>query len=159
MAKIAGLNQWVNRTTRKFIQQTSSGEMERLFPGEVLHDSQGEPTSNANWIHAPNLSAVVGQPTKYWIITGDNIRLMSKVERDAVDAAIRGAERDSAISGEIDRLEGVLRQVVKLTVRELNILRQQFNTTTAESNQLTDTAFADRTLAQVRTQLRSGLGT
>ena len=159
MAKLVGLNQWVNRTTRVFIVQTSSGEMERLFPGEVLHDISGEPTSNANWIHAPDLSAVVGFRNIYWIVTGDVISLMSLAGRDAVDLAIQDAARDSAISADVDRLEGVLRQVVKLTVRELNILRQQFNTTTAESNQLTDTAFVDRTLAQVRNQLRSGLGT
>jgi hypothetical protein len=38
-------------------------------------------------------------------------------------------------------------------------LRQQFNTTTAESQQLTDTAFADRTMAQAKAQMRADLGT
>ena len=71
MAQIPGLNQWVNRTTREFVQQTSSGEMERRFPSEVFHDSQGEPTNNTNWIHAPDLSAVAGFLNIYWIVTGD----------------------------------------------------------------------------------------
>jgi hypothetical protein len=44
-------------------------------------------------------------------------------------------------------------------MKKLNILRQQFNTTTAEGVDLTDTAFADRTMAQVNAQLRSDLGT
>ena len=39
---------------------------------------------------------------------------------------------------------------MKLTIDELNILRQQFNVTTAETNQLTTTTFADRTYAQAR---------
>ena len=158
MARIPGLNQWVNRTTREFVQQTSSGEMERRFPAEVFHDAEGEPTSNANWIHAPGLSAVSGFPNRYWIIVGDVISLMSQAERDAVDAAIRDAGRDARVTEGIDNVEEILRHIVKLLVRELNILRQQFNTTTGEANQLTTTAFADRTLAQVRNQLRSGLG-
>ena len=77
----------------------------------------------------------------------------------AVDAVLLAAARDDLIAGQIDNLEDVLRQVVKMIVDEFNILRQQFNTTTAESNQLTDTTFTNRTLAQVRNQLRSRLGT
>ena len=146
MAKLAGLNQWVNRTTREFVQQTSSGEMERRFPAQVFHDAEGEPTSNANWLHAPDLSAVAGFRNIYWIIMGDVISLMSQAERDAVDAAIRDAGRDARVAEGIDNVEEVLRHIVKLLVRELNILRQQHGLT-------------DRTLAQVRNQLRSGLGT
>jgi hypothetical protein len=51
-----------------------------------------------------------------------------------------------------------MRQLSKLMVDEINILRQQFNTTTSEAGQLTTTTFADRTLAQVKAQLRSDLG-
>ena len=90
---MAGLNQWVNRTTREFVQQTSSGEMERRFPAEVFHDAEGEPISNANWIHAPDLSVVAGFPNIYWIIIGDVISLMSQSERDAVDTAVETARR------------------------------------------------------------------
>ena len=145
MARIPGLNQWVNRTTREFVQQTSSGEMERRFPAEVFHDAEGEPTSNANWIHAPDLSAVVGQPTKYWIIAGDSVRLMSQVARDAVDAGEVRDRRDSQIATVLDDPESDLRQVVKLIVGEINLLRQQHG-------------LPDRTLVQVRNQLRNGLG-
>jgi len=89
---------------------------------------------------------------------GDVVSEMDQAEKDAVDAALQSAARDAAIQAEIDDLESVLRQVVILMVDEINILRQQFNTTTAESAELTDTAFADRTLAQVKTQLRNDLG-
>ena len=120
--------------------------MERRFPGEVFHDAEGEPTSNANWIHAPDLSAVRGQPTKYWIITGDSISLMPRNERDKVDKDEVEDSRDKRIAEDIDDPENNLRQIVKLVVREINILRRQHSLT-------------DRTLAQVRNQLRGGLGT
>ena len=145
MAKVAGLNQWVNRATRAFIQQTSSGEMERLFPGEVLHDISGEPTSNANWIHAPDLSAVVGFRNIYWIITGDVVSLMSPPERNAVDAAAQSARRDAQVENDLDGLESTLRQIVKLVMSELNILRQLHG-------------LPDRTLSQLRNALRGGYG-
>ena len=112
----------------------------------------------ANYIEDPDLSAVEGVPNRYWIITGDVISEMSQAEKDAVDAAILTAARDAEIQAEIDELESVMRQLVKLMVSELNILRQQFNTTTGEVSQATNTSFADRTLAQVRTQLRNDLG-
>ena len=47
----------------------------------------------------------------------------------------------------------------KLIVSEINILRQQFNTSTGEVLQLTTTNFSDRTLTQVKNQLRNDLGT
>ncbi len=145
MAKMVGLNQWVNRTTREFVQQTSSGDMERRFPAEVFHDAEGEPTSNANWIHAPDLSAIVGQPTKYWIIAGDSVRLMPQAARDKVDAGEVKDRRDKQVATDFDDPESNLRQIVKLIVREINILRQLHT-------------LADRTFAQVMDRLRSGLG-
>ena len=63
------------------------------------------------------------------------------------------------IEEDIDNLESTMRQLTQMTIREINILRQQFNTTTAEVAQLTDTSFADRTMAQVKSQMRSDLGT
>lgn len=40
-----------------------------------------------NWIHDPDLSAVAGQPPKYWKITGDTVSLMSAGEQATVNAA------------------------------------------------------------------------
>jgi hypothetical protein len=137
------MGNYVHRTTKQYFQSVS--------PNELL-----EPL--ANYIEDPDLSSVVGVPNIYWIITGDVITEMSQAEKDAVDAQMLSDARDGAIQAEIDELESVLRQIAKLLVNELNILRQQFNTTTAESQQLTDTAFSDRTLAQVRAQLRNDLG-
>lgn len=138
------MGNYLHRTTKQYLQSWSPNDL---------------PEPLANYIDDPDLSNVIGVPPRYWIITGDVISEMSQAEKDAVDAANLSTARDAAIQAEIDGLENVMRQLVKLMVNELNILRQQFNTTTAESNQLTDTALADRTLAQVRTQLRNDLGT
>lgn len=137
------MGDYLHRTTKQYLQSWSPNDL---------------PEPLANYIVSPDLSAVEGVPVKYWLITGDVVSEMSQPEKDAVDAANLSAARDAAIQAEIDALESVMRQLVKLMIDEINILRQQFNTSTAESAQLTDTALADRTLAQVRTQLRNDLG-
>ena len=134
-----------------YLHRTSKQYFESWSPNDL-------PEPLANYIEDPDLSAVVGVPRRYWVITGDVVSEMSQPEKDAVDAAILEAARDAAIQEEIDNLESVVRQLTKLMVDEINILRQQFNTTTAEVVQATNTTFTDRTLAQVRTQLRNDLG-
>ncbi|GAI81870.1 unnamed protein product [marine sediment metagenome] len=131
----------LNRITRQFLRSVNTPDY-----------------SPAEWIWNPDMSPVEGVSAKYWIITGDVVSEMDAGEKAAVDLAALEASRDSIIA-EIDQLEGVLRQVVKMMVGEINILRQQFNATTAEVPQLTTTTFGDRTLAQVKTQLRNSLGT
>jgi hypothetical protein len=138
------MDNYLHRTTKQYLQSWSPNDL---------------PEPLANYIEEPDLSAVAGVPSKYWIIAGDVVSEIDQAAKDAVDAQILSDSRDVAIQAEIDNLEGVMRQLTKLIVDELNILRQQFNTTTGESGQLSDTAFTDRTLAQVRTQLRNDLGT
>jgi hypothetical protein len=138
------MGNYLHRTTKQYLQSWSPNDL---------------PEPLVNYIEEPDLSAVAGVPSIYWIITGDVITEMDQAAKDAVDAQDLSDARDAAIQAEIDNLEGVMRQLTKLIVDELNILRQQFNVTTGESGQLSDTAFADRTLAQVRTQLRNDLGT
>ncbi len=116
------------------------------------------PDPASNYIFMPDLNAVAGVPSIYWTIMGDAVSEMSQAEKDAVDEAILSNARDSIIEEDIDNLESTMRQLTQMTIREINILRQQFNTTTAEVAQLTDTSFADRTMAQVKSQMRSDLG-
>lgn len=137
------MGNYLHRTTKQYLTSTSPASL---------------PEPLANYIDEPDLSAVVGVPNRYWVITGDVVTEMSQGEKDALDAQALSDSRDAVLQGEIDNLESILRQLTKLIVSELNILRQQFNTTTAETNQVTDTALADRTLAQVRAQLRNDLG-
>ena len=51
----------------------------------------------------------------------------------------------------------VVKALIGLVVDEINILRQQFNTTTAESADLTTTTFVDRTVPKGITELKNKL--
>lgn len=48
----------------------------------------------------PDLSVVVGQPNKYWVISGDAVSLMDRAARDAVDAVLEQEkiDRERAVS-------------------------------------------------------------
>ena len=148
------MGDWVHRTTKAYLQSVSPDSLPDLI---------------SNYISQPDLSGVVGVPSKYWIITGDIISEMSPVEKDAVDAQNLSDSRDGIIQEQIDQLESVLRQVVIATVKEINILRQwiaDLKTATASANNLNDFKakiaalpdFTDRTLSQIKTQLRNNLG-
>jgi hypothetical protein len=71
------------------------------------------PEPVANYIEEADLSAVAGQPEKYWKITGDVVSLMSPAEQAAVDAALTAAatqERRDSVTTEVDsgsQFEGV----------------------------------------------------
>lgn len=121
---------YLHRTTKQYLQSISPNDL---------------PEPEANYIYMPDLSAVQGVPSKYWVITGDVVSEMTQPEKDAVDAALLDAQRDAEMAAQLDNLESVMRQVVILMVDEINILRQQH-------------ALADRTLAQVRNQLRNNMG-
>lgn len=123
----------------------------------------------AQWIHNPDLSAVQGWPSKYWIITGDVVTLMSQAERDAVDAAELNSSRDST-SNRMDDLEDIVRALGLCTVDLNNFMA----TTVKEILDAIDaaTTLADlksriaaitdppqRTGAQMKTQIRNKLGT
>jgi len=135
---------FLHRTTKEYFQS-------------IPPDQLAEPI--ANYIDNPDMSAVVGVPSKYWQIIGDIVSEMDAGEKAVVDQAILDVQRDSLIAAQVDGLESVLRQLIKLTISEINILRNQFNETTAEVPQLTTTTFADRTVEQFKNKLRSDLGT
>lgn len=95
-------NDWLNRTTNQLYSNTPPEDMKERYPAESFVDVQGAPQSNAGWVYDPDLSAVTGQPSKYWIITGDVVSLMNQAARDAVDvaeaAAVLASNRADAIS-------------------------------------------------------------
>lgn len=127
------MGDYLHRTTKVYRRSISPNEL---------------PESLANYIEDPDLSAVVGVSSAYWIITGDVISEMSQAEKDAVDAAVLATARDAEIQAQIDSLESTMRQVVKLIVSELNIVRG-----------VCKPPLPNRTFDQVKTQLRSDLGT
>ncbi len=119
------LNFWLNRTTAQLLTGISSGGMERQFGGS-FHDVAGEPTSNIEWIHAPDLSAVTGQPNRYWVITGDVVTLMGQTARDALDAA-EEAVRFDAIADELERAETIMRGFAEVVLNEFNARADKTN--------------------------------
>lgn len=58
----------VNRVTKQYLTSVNTPD----FP-------------SSQWIVNPDLSAVGGFPSRYWILTGDVVTLMSQAQRDAVD--------------------------------------------------------------------------
>jgi len=81
----------LNRTTMEFLRSANTPD----FPV-------------ADWIINPDLSAVTGQPQKYWIIDppgSDTVRLATPTEQTAIDDAIaaqRTADDRAAGSGAAD---------------------------------------------------------
>lgn len=116
---------------------------------DVLHRATRELRRSVNtpdypvedWIHAPDLSRVTGQPAKYWLIDGDSVTLMSASERAAVDAQETTAAKESE-AAQADA--GILKALTLLLLDELNALRER-------------AGMAPRTLEQLRTALRGKL--
>ena len=135
---------WVHRTKMTYVERSSPRNMESNY-GLSFVDSQGGAIGNAEWIYNPDMSAVTGVPSKYWNIIGDVVSEMSQGEKDVIDAATLTAGRDVRIASMIDNLEGDLRQLVRLIISEINILRGQHG-------------LPDRTMAQFKQQIRSGYG-
>jgi len=88
---------YLHRTTKNQLNSIASADL---------------PEATANYIEYPDYSAVAGQPSRYWIITGDAITLADQPTRDAIDLAAEEAEKDG-LSGNIDR-------TVRALIRALN---------------------------------------
>ena len=110
----------------------------------VSVDPNGLPEPIANYIENPDLAAVVGFGSQYWVITGDVVTLMDAPARAAVDAAALEASRD-AVAAEFDQLESRDRAILSLIRDEINVLRALH-------------ALPDRTIAQYKSQIRARLG-
>ena len=148
------MGDFLHRTTKQYLTS-------------VAPDSLADPIED--YIEDPDLSSVIGISSKYWIITGDVISEMNQAEKDAVDAAGLSTLRDTKIQQQVDDIESILRQVVILTVNELNDLRQwivDFKVEVAAAGNLgnfqsrvaTLPDMPDRLFSQVKTQLRDALG-
>ncbi|MDH3450925.1 MAG: hypothetical protein OEN20_00790 [Gammaproteobacteria bacterium] len=102
----------LNRTTRQYIQFANTPD----YP-------------TVDWIINPDLSAVVGFDSKYWIITGDIVTLMDQASRDAVDAqefadaaAASTAEAVAPIAATNDPIGARIRGLVELLNKRDNYL-------------------------------------
>ena len=117
----------VNRTTNQYLQSVNTGD----FPSQ-------------DWIINPDLSAVEGQPTKYWVITGDVITLADQATRDAIDAAELDASRDET-ADHMNNPEALVRALGLVILDEINILRSI-------------EALPERTPSQLNQAIRARLG-
>lgn len=104
---------WLHRTTKVTHDILSPTQMAQRYPALVFVDGQGLAISNAEWIFSPDLTAVQGQPKKYWTITGDVVSLMNSTEQADVDTAEAQAVLDDA------RAEAVSRASLDISTREI----------------------------------------
>lgn len=107
--------------------------------------------SSADWILNPDLTEVVKEPSKYWVIDppgSDTIRVATASEKAAVDAAIGATQLDAekaTAKSQVDaKYERLLRALVELLLGEFNTLRAQHG-------------LPARTLAQVRAALKANI--
>jgi hypothetical protein len=143
-----------------------SGETPKYYPSVNTSDYEG----NADAVINPDVTAVAGQPLRYWKRDGDEVELMTQGERDAVDAGILAAAidtlRDSAAANfdAGDPFSAVDRAIVLVALDEVNTLRtwtRSLKTETAAASTLADfktrvatlATLGDRTAAQARTAL------
>jgi len=122
---------WLHRTKKQYLRSIAFADL---------------PEASTNYIENPDLSAITGQPNKYWIITGDVVTLMDQAALDAIDAVEVETQRDNVVA-QLDHQEDLLRAFASIMVDELNILR-------AEQKPV----LPPRTLAQLKTAMRNKLG-
>ncbi len=145
---------FLHRTTKRYL---------------TSQDPNGLPEPLANYIEGPDLSAVTGFASKYWVITGDVVTLMSQAQRDAVDAAELSAQRD-AQANVFDGVEAHERAFALMLLDEINGLSTKINAILDAidgANNLADVktavaAIADRpmrNISDIKTGFRNKLGT
>ena len=120
----------LNRTTRQFVTSVNTPD----FPV-------------GQWIINPDMSAVTGFGSQYWIITGDVVTLMDSAARSAVDATQLTANRDAAAAA-LDLVEDVLRAVVLE-------LRDELNNHALKINSILDAVDAATSLADLKSRVAS----
>lgn len=142
----------LNRTTKAFLPSANTPD----YPV-------------AQWIINPDMSAVVGFPSQYWIITGDVVTLMSQAQRDQVDTDALNASRDST-AAVLAQPEAYPRGYALVALDELNAHALKVNsildavdaaTTFADlkSRVAAITDYPQRTIQQMQNAVRGKLGT
>lgn len=105
---------WVNRNTFRVLPSVAEADL---------------PEPVGNYVREPDLSAVNGQPTIYWILTGDIFTLMNGAEQDVADAAQQDivnvdnrAESIAALSDTLVANSWALRELIELFNKRDNYL-------------------------------------
>ncbi len=121
---------WLHRTDKVLLPSVASADL---------------PEAQANYIEEPDLSAVSGFASKYWLITGDIVSLIDVAARAVVDAAEVSALRDS-FSEEIDEAETYTRAFALVVLDE-------FNTVALKINEILDAIDSANNLSQVKSNI------
>jgi hypothetical protein len=99
--------------------------------------------SSVEWIINPDLSAVQGQPKKYWMINGDVVTLATPAEQIVIDDALAATRATKAKEEEKNRFDNE-----RLLKAFAELVLDQFNTLRAIEG------LPDLTFAQLRTAIR-----
>ncbi len=134
----------------------------------LLHSVSTPDFPTGDWIIDPDLSAVIGFPSVYWVIIVDVVSLMDQATRDAVDAAALIVQRDLTADA-VDNVEDTLRASLLAILDEINLHAVRataildaadgasnfsaFKTSIAAINDV-----PQRTIAQMKTAIRGKLG-
>ena len=121
---------WLHRTSKQVLRSVASADLLEAI---------------ANYIEEPDLSAVAGQPVKYWVITGDTVSLVNQATRDAIDAAELVALRDS-LADEIDAVETYTRAFAL-------VILDEFNATASKINEILGAIDASNNVAQIKSNI------
>lgn len=141
---------WLHRTDKILLPSVASADL---------------PEPQANYIEEPDLSAVSGFTSKYWLITGDIVSLLDAAARAAVDAAELSAQRDD-LADEIDTAETYTRAFALVVLDEFNAVALKMNEildaidaasnfSQVKSNIAVITDRPQRTAAQLKTAVRT----
>ena len=130
----------LNRTTNQFLTSVNTPD----FP-------------TADWIINPDLSAVTGFASKYWIITGDVVTLLDQAARDAVDAAELAQKilDDKTFEKLRYDLELAIKALALITKDEINILRDAMTTLSTEANAVAGSITVHNLPDRTNTQLKN----
>jgi hypothetical protein len=98
---------WLIRSTKQVLESGSPNKVAARLGVDAseLVDGNGNAVTNTYAIWQPDLSAVTGFASKYWIVGAypdDNVTLMDQAARDALDAAELDAELQS-ITDQVDQ--------------------------------------------------------
>ena len=119
---------YIHRTTFQRLPSTSPASLQ-------------EP--EANYVKDPDESVITGEPSKYWILTGDIFTLMDQAAQDVVDAALDVVRLDS-VADELDRVQSIMKAFAQVVLDEFNLLRAEHG-------------LNPRTLAQLKNAVRGKL--
>ena len=144
---------WLHRDSKVFLRSVAGAEL---------------PSPELDYIRDPDLSAVEGWATKYWVISGDTVSLMDAAARAAVDAAELEAMRDLVVT-QLDAQEDILRAFMLAVLDELNAHALKTNAILDAIDQATNLAslqtavgqiadYPQRTPTQMRSAVRTKLG-